>query len=219
MEKQEKLFLWWGLPHTSFLCLLMLLLGLNLLPHPCRQTTMDHQHVFRQAGLSWEVLITVVALFWQTGVPGDLVHLLGFLCITTMWLFNFLLVKKKPLSRSCRGRRQVAKGTKGNLTTTRLRCIFSSFLLFPSISSWSSSSSFFSVPSCTFHSSFRRFWMPPGPPSSPAGPIGQALGCLHRGLASSSTRFKNNDRLEIINKNSDRYHKTLISYLCHLDRT
>ena len=130
-------------------------------------------------------------------------------CLTSCWW-------KKPWSRSSRGRRQVTKGTKGNLTTTKLRCIFSSFLLFPSISFWSSSSSFFSIPSSSFHSSFRRFWMPPGPPSSPAGPIGQALGCL---IASSSTRFKNNDRLEIINKNSDRYHKTLISYLCHLDRT
>ena len=32
--------------------------------------SMDHHHVFRQAGLFWKVLATVVALFWQTGQGG-----------------------------------------------------------------------------------------------------------------------------------------------------
>ena len=110
-------------------------------------------------------------------------------CLTSCWW-------KLPWSRSSRGRRQVAKGTKGNLTTTRLRCIFSSFLLFPSISSWSSSSSFFSVPSSSFYSSFRSF-NASRPSLSPAGPIGQALECLHRDLASSSTRFKDSDFISL----------------------
>ena len=34
MENWQKLFLWWGLPYTSLLSLLMLLVGLNFLPHP-----------------------------------------------------------------------------------------------------------------------------------------------------------------------------------------
>ena len=62
--------------------------------------SMDHQHVLRQA-----VLATVVALFWQTG-KGDewqviwclrrpqIIHDVGSLCISTMWLFNFFLVKR-----------------------------------------------------------------------------------------------------------------------------
>ena len=42
--------------------------------------------------------------------------------------------------------------------------------------------------------------------------LGQALGCLHTGLGSSSPRFQNNDRFEIIHKlqKSDRCYKTLI---------
>ena len=52
-----------------------------------------------------EVLATVVALFWQTGKGGkwqviwclrrpQLIHDVGSLCISTMWLFNFFLVKR-----------------------------------------------------------------------------------------------------------------------------
>ena len=39
MEKWQKLYLWWGLSHTSQLCLLMLLLGLNFLPQPFQANT------------------------------------------------------------------------------------------------------------------------------------------------------------------------------------
>ena len=62
--------------------------------------SMDHQHVLRQA-----VLATVVALFWQTGKIDEwqviwclrrpqIIHDVRSLCISTMWLFNFFLVKK-----------------------------------------------------------------------------------------------------------------------------
>ena len=62
--------------------------------------SMDHQHVLRQA-----VLATVVALFWQTGKGGEwqviwclrrpqIIHDVGSLCISTMWLFTFFLVKR-----------------------------------------------------------------------------------------------------------------------------
>ena len=51
-----------------------------------------------------EVLATVVALFWQTGKGGEwqviwclrrpqIIHNVGSLCISTMWLFYFFLVK------------------------------------------------------------------------------------------------------------------------------
>ena len=39
MEKWQELFLWRGLPHTSLLCLLMLLLGLNFLEQPLQANT------------------------------------------------------------------------------------------------------------------------------------------------------------------------------------
>ena len=62
--------------------------------------SMDLQHVLRQA-----VLATVVALFWQTGKVDEwqviwclrrpqIIHDVGSLCISTMWLFNFFLVKR-----------------------------------------------------------------------------------------------------------------------------
>jgi hypothetical protein len=52
-----------------------------------------------------EVLATVVALFWQTGKGGkwqvgwclrrpQIIHDVGSVCISTMWLFNFFLVKR-----------------------------------------------------------------------------------------------------------------------------
>ena len=39
VENLQKLFLWWGLPHTSFLCLLMLFFGLNILPQTWQTNT------------------------------------------------------------------------------------------------------------------------------------------------------------------------------------
>ena len=64
----------------------------------------DHQHVLGQA-FFLEVLATVVALFWQTGKGGEwlviwclrrpqIIHDGGSFCIPTIWLFNFLLVKR-----------------------------------------------------------------------------------------------------------------------------
>ena len=107
-----------------------------------------------------KVLATLVTLFWQTGQRGgwqviwchgshQIVHDVRCLCISTIWLFNFVLPR-----------------TKGNLTiipsfTTKLSCISSSSLLFPFISSSSSSPSFFPY--------FRRFGRPPGPSYSPVG--------------------------------------------------
>ena len=52
----------------------------------------------------FEILATVFALFWQTGKGGkwkviwclrrpQIIHDVGSLCISTMWLFNFFLVK------------------------------------------------------------------------------------------------------------------------------
>ena len=110
----------------------------------------------------------------------------------------------------------MAKGTKGSLTsmpssTTMLSYISSSSLLFPSITSLSSSSSFFSSPFSSFSPYFRRFVRPPGPRYLLQGPVEQALGFLHTDLALSSPLFQNNDRFEIIPKlhNCDWYYKTL----------
>jgi len=66
---------------------------------------MDHQHVLRQAVFLFEVLATLVALFWQTEKGGEwkviwclrrpqIIHDVGFLCISIMWLCNFFLVKR-----------------------------------------------------------------------------------------------------------------------------
>ena len=105
--------------------------------------SMDHQHVLRQA-----VLATVVALFWQTG-KGDewqviwslrrpqIIHDVGSLCISTMWLFNFFLVKR-TLKQELQAKETSGKRDRGNLTnmpssTTRLSSTIP-YLLFPSIS-------------------------------------------------------------------------------------
>jgi hypothetical protein len=70
--------------------------------------SMDYQHVLRQAVFFFykkKVLATVVALFWQTGKGGkwqviwclrrpQIIHYVGSVCILTMWLFNFFLVKR-----------------------------------------------------------------------------------------------------------------------------
>ena len=66
--------------------------------------SMDNEHMLRQA-VFLEVLVTGVALFWQTGKGGkwqviwclrrpQLIHDVGSLCISTMWSFNFFLVKR-----------------------------------------------------------------------------------------------------------------------------
>ena len=58
--------------------------------------SMDHPHVFRQAGLSWQVLATAVSLFWPAGqgYEWQIIHEVGSLCISTMWLFNLFLVER-----------------------------------------------------------------------------------------------------------------------------
>ena len=174
--------------------------------------SMDHQHVCRQAWLLKKVLDTVITLFWQTVQVGEwqviwclrshqIVHDVGSLCISTMWLSNFFLLErtlKQELQKWQMGPR------------------------------WSLLSCPPAPPGCPgyppHHSS-----SPPSPPphyhppSSPhhpppchpisggleglkalppllQGPAGQALGFLHRGLASSSPRFQNNDMFEIIHK-------------------
>ena len=59
----------------------------------------------QQMSTPLHVLATVVAQFWQTGKGVEwqviwrlrrpkLIHDFGSLCISTMWLFNFLLVKR-----------------------------------------------------------------------------------------------------------------------------
>ena len=95
-----------------------------------------------------KVLATVVALFWQTGKGGEwqiilclrrhqLIHDVGSLCISPKgcWTSSWW---QEPWSRSCRWRRQVAKGTEGNFTnmpsSTTRRSSTITYLLFPSIS-------------------------------------------------------------------------------------
>ena len=64
--------------------------------------------MLRQAELSLEVLVTVVARFWQTGKGGKWqmiwclrrhkrMHAVESLCIFTVFFFNFFLVGKKTL--------------------------------------------------------------------------------------------------------------------------
>ena len=160
--------------------------------------SMDYQHVLRQAVFLKKFLPQwlhcsgkqerVASGRWSgaSGNPRKFMMLglcvfLQYGCLTSSW-------SKEPWSRSCRWRRQVAKGTEGNLTnmtfyTTRLSSTIP-YLLFPSISYSSSSSSFFSSSSSSWSSPLRRFGKPPGPPSSPAWTCrpGQVL-------ASSSPRF------------------------------
>ena len=131
----------------------------------------------------------VVALFCQTRKDGEW-HNVCSLCISKMWLFAFFLVER-TLKQVLRGRRQVAKGTKENYTimpfsTTRLSCVSSSSLLFPS------------SPPYHHHPPSSPHHPPLSPPPSEGleglkafqpllqGPVGQALGCVHTYLASSS---------------------------------
>ena len=67
--------------------------------------SLDHQHVLRPAGLSGKVLATGATLFWQTGQVGEwqviwclgsnhIIHVVGVLCISMMWLLNFFLLER-----------------------------------------------------------------------------------------------------------------------------
>ena len=96
------------------------------------------------------------------------------LLISTMWFFNFFL-QKRILKQELQGKEKSGKGTILPTSTTRLSCISSSSLLFPSLSS-SSSPSLFSSSSLSFSSSFRRFGRPLGPHSSPAGTCRKGTG-------------------------------------------
>ena len=142
---------------------------------------MGHQHVLRQDGLSWKVLASVVTLLWQTGQGGkwqviwcfgsqQKAHDVGLLCMSTMWLFNFFLLKRALKQELQKGhyRDQVNLAIMPS-STTSLSCISSSSLLLPPISSSSSSPTFFSYPPSSFFLYFMRLGKPPGPPSSPAG--------------------------------------------------
>ena len=136
----------------------------------------------------------VVALIWQAG-QGDewqvirclrkhqMMEYVRSLFFSTMRLVNFFL-EKKTLKQKLQGKETSGKDTIMHTSTTRLSCISSSSLLFPSISSSSSSPSFFSSSSPSFSSSFRRFGRPLGPPFSPAG----------------TSRFKNNDKFDVIHR-------------------
>ena len=125
---------------------------------------MDHQHVFRQAGLFEKVLNTVVALCWRAGQGGEwqeiwflrrhqMMYDVRSLFISTLLLVNFFL-EKRTLKQERQGKETSGKGTIMPTSTTRLSCISSSSLLFP-------------------YTSFR--W-PPGPPSSPAGTCRKGTG-------------------------------------------
>ena len=117
-----------------------------------------HQHMLRQAVFLF--LVTVVAVFWQTWKGGKW-HVI--------W----------------------CKRDRGNLSnmlssTTRLSSTLP-YLLFPSISYASSSSSFFSSSPFSCYTSLRRSESHQALPPLLQGPVGQAL-------ASSSPWFQNIDR-------------------------
>ena len=134
----------------------------------------------------------MVLLFWQTGKGGEeqvicclrrpkIIHDVGSLCVSTMLLFNFFLVKrtlKQELQvKETSGKRDWGEFTHMTSSTTRLSSIIP-YLLFPSISYSSSSSSLFSSSSSSCSSYLRRFWKPPVPPSSPAGTCRTDTGLL-----------------------------------------
>ena len=141
---------------------------------------MDHQHVVWQAGCSWKVLATVVALFWQIGQGGEwqviwcfrrrnLNYDVGSFCISTMWLFNSFLVER-TLRQELQRKKKSDKRDQGEFDNHGLPA----YPTHPSPSTpspYSSSSfSFFSSSSSSsFSSSIRRLGRPPGPASSPAG--------------------------------------------------
>ena len=146
--------------------------------------SMDHQHVLRKAVFFKEVLATVVALFLQTGKGGEwqviwclmrsqIIHDVGSLCISTMWLLKFFLVKRtlkqELLVKEKSGKRNRGEFDQHTIPSSTTRLSFTiPYLLFHSISYSSSSLSFFSSSSSSCSSSLRMFGKPPGPPSSPA---------------------------------------------------
>ena len=98
-----------------------------------------------------------------------------------MWLFN-LFLEKRTLKQELQVKKQVAKGTEGNLTNTpsstnRLSSIIH-YLLFPSITYTLLSSSFFSSSSSSCSFSLMRFGKPKGPTFSPAGTCRTGTGLL-----------------------------------------
>ena len=116
----------------------------------------------------------------------QIIHDVGFLRISTLWLFNFFLVKrtsKQELQvKETSGKRDEGNFTNITSSTTRLSSNIPYFL-FPSISYSPSSSSFFSSSSTSCSSSLRRLESLQALPPLRQGPAGQAL-------ASSSPRFQ-----------------------------
>ena len=160
---------------------------------------MDHQHVFRQAGISWEVLTTLVSLFLQIGQGGkrqvmwclrrhQIIHDVGSLCIYTMWLFNFFLAERTLMQelqgKETRGKRD--QGKFGHHALFHHQAVLS-ILPIPPLPPYFSSTS----ASLFFSSSSSSFSFPLGGlkglqalQALLQGPVGQALGWLHTGMAS-----------------------------------
>ena len=137
---------------------------------------MDHQHVFGQAGLS-KVLATVVLLFWQTGQGGEwqviwclgkhqIIHEVESLCISTMWLFKFFLLK----SSNCKSGK-IDQGEFDYHALLQHQAVLP-ILLIPSLPLHlllAVTISLLLPPSSSFSPYFRRFGRPPGPASSLSG--------------------------------------------------
>ena len=139
----------------------------------------------------------VVALFWQTGqgCEWQIIHDVGPLCISTMWLNNFFFVER-TLKQELKKWQKGPMGIGPSCPSLISGC--PTYPLHPSSS----------PPSPTHH--HHPLTSSPNPPLSPPssecleglqvlppllqGPVGQTLGCLHTGLGSSSPRFQNNDR-------------------------
>ena len=85
--------------------------------------SMEHQHVFRQTWLSWKVLVTVGKqgrwqVIWCLR-SHQIIHDVGSLCISTMWLLNFFL-----LERTFKQELQKWQlGPRGSLTILSCRCL------------------------------------------------------------------------------------------------
>ena len=126
----------------------------------------------------------MVALFRQTRQGGEwnmiwclrrhhIIHDVGSLCISTMWLLNFFLVER-TLKQELQVMETSGTRDQGDFDHQGLlhhHAVLHILLIppLPCISFSSSSSSFFSSSTSSFSSSFRRFGRPPGLPSSHAG--------------------------------------------------